>query len=867
MNLSELQFRINYNSYEQDIIRDFYVPALSNALHYDRVSAFFDSKILALYSSGIEALYAHQGRIRFIFSQKVSPKDYDLMCEGYSKRAEAILMENLKVQPLNEVERERLSNLAFLIEKGLVDIKIAFTKEGILHDKYGLIYDDMYCIYFRGSNNETVAAIEQNHESFEVSCSWNHEPLENKKIQQAKLNFERMWNNQEPRMMVLPIPDVVKEHLLSYSKNRLYMEGKEYPQNALIANLDDTNNLILINSLTDYDLLVDYDYTRFIKRHVTQITGNRLHFSTKSNYVLIKDILGYCEKSAAYNKYNFIVSENLKDFIDKKDIEIEKLRKLGTYIKGKNTLPPEDAKALFQKFDTFAEIVRREMQRVLYPQQMWDSFFITKMKKSANFSVPGAGKTSIVYGAFAYLNRLEERQVNKIVMVGPLNSFKAWKDEFKKCFGTKKNAKVLNIQDFSSKQQIHSLRLNSELYNLILINYEKLQSLQEVLNEIIDDKTMLVFDEVHKIKAVTGVRATAAKGICHNNKYTVILTGTPLPNSYVDLYNPLHLLFPDEYDAFFSYSPTVLKNADTKKAIQINRNIYPFFCRTTKKQLEVPAPNEDIRIVSSMTPEEKNLFSLIHHQYSHHPLTLYIRLLQASTNPHLLLNHLSQEDVYQFFDSEASDDEEEKIDIHNKGLVIDDSPVREPEFIKSLNMTSKFWQGIKLVQQLVSEGKQVIVWGIFTQTLEKIVKELTKREIKTHLIYGATPLQQREKMVDLFKNKEFPVLVTNPHTLAESVSLHETCHDAVYFEYSFNLTHMLQSRDRIHRVGLPQEQYTQYYYLFLSNPDSLEDSIDEKTYNRLKDKEKKMLATIEGQKLAPILFDSKEDLEYILSKK
>lgn len=28
------------------------------------------------------------------------------------------------------------------------------------------------------------------------------------------------------------------------------------------------------------------------------------------------------------------------------------------------------------------------------------------------------------------------------------------------------------------------------------------------------------------------------------------------------------------------------------------------------------------------------------------------------------------------------------------------------------------------------------------------------------------------------------VLLTTPHTLAESVSLHSVCHDAIYFEYS-----------------------------------------------------------------------------------
>ena len=63
----------------------------------------------------------------------------------------------------------------------------------------------------------------------------------------------------------------------------------------------------------------------------------------------------------------------------------------------------------------------------------------------------------------------------------------------------------------------------------------------------------------------------------------------------------------------------------------------------------------------------------------------------------------------------------------------------------------------------------------------------------------------RARVIDSFKVGETSVLVTNPHTLAESVSLHGVCHDAVYFECSYNLVHLLQSKDRIHRLGLPQE--------------------------------------------------------------
>ena len=90
MRLSDLKFETNYNAYENDLVSDFYIKALSNAKKYDRVSAFFDSKIIALYATAIEKIYENDGKIRFIFSQQLTDEDYELMQKGYSNRGNDI---------------------------------------------------------------------------------------------------------------------------------------------------------------------------------------------------------------------------------------------------------------------------------------------------------------------------------------------------------------------------------------------------------------------------------------------------------------------------------------------------------------------------------------------------------------------------------------------------------------------------------------------------------------------------------------------------------------------------------------------------------------------------------------------------------
>ena len=117
-----------------------------------------------------------------------------------------------------------------------------------------------------------------------------------------------------------------------------------------------------------------------------------------------------------------------------------------------------------------------------------------------------------------------------------------------------------------------------------------------------------------------------------------------------------------------------------------------------------------------------------------------------------------------------------------------------------------------------------------------------------------------------FRSGQIQVLLTNPHTLAESVSLHSVCHDAVYFEYSYNLVHLLQSKDRIHRLGLPEGQYTQYYYLETGyQTDDGPWSMDQAIYDRLKEKEQIMLDAIDNHVLETMP-TSEEDLEIIFAK-
>lgn len=831
-----------------DIVEEFYNPVLSVAIQYDRVSAYFSSKALAAYAKGLSGLIHNGGKMRLIVSLEISEDDFESIKAGYNLREEIKdKIENSLEDDLSLEEEKNYSNLAHLISLGHVDVKIGFTKKGIFHSKFGLCKDsDGNVIYFTGSNNETEAAIQSNYEAFDVTASWLCSDFDIQKLYRAESEFEKLWNstNRDSFVYVKDINEIVRKKIIQFDKGRVILNTDTLTEDSLVLTYEN-DRIVLYDNLQSYQI-TSRDMA-ISQKLVPYYEGDYPNFSPELSYIEIQDVISILEKYAKRKKFNFIVSKSLKDFLTTMAYFIKERADYGKAIKYyEEELDPIVA----ERFNKFQDIVGAELERTLRPKQMWSAFFMCEMRNAANFSVPGAGKTSMVYGTFGYLNSQAVDKVDKIVMVGPKNSFLSWRDEFQANFGHKKGLKVLDVQ--KTKLSEFEFRLESGDRNLILVNYESLPKYESALSDIIDSRTMLVYDEVHKIKGLTSVRAQAAKRISVKAGYKYALTGTPIPNTYQDIYNLLNILYDDEYKIFFNFNKNDLKEPSPVMVEKINDKLYPFFWRTNKNELGVPAANEDDLVQVLASPEEQEVINLLYRKYGRSAFHLYIRLIQASANPELLLKSVDYIEMYGEEDNPWREMESDQIVFTEE----------EIELIKRVPKSSKYYAAIDLAKNLHAEGKQTIIWCMFVNTIDKVYQDLRLKGIKAGVIYGSTPQDERDKMIKAFKNKEIDVLVTNPHTLAESVSLHHTCHDAIYLEYSFNLTHMLQSRDRIHRLGLKDTDYTQYYYFMLQGNEGERNTIDERIYHRLKEKEKRMIDAIERGVLEP---DPEVDLEEIIA--
>lgn len=855
--LNDLNLKPGYTTEKDNISEVFFNPCLSESISYDRVAGYFSSSSLKYLTKGIQNLISKNGKYRLIISDEISEKDYNAIKEGYYNREHLIdeTMEKLNLEKYKSLEdKQNLANLAYLITIGLVDIKIGFILDGLFHAKFGIMSDkEDNLIYFTGSANETENAMINNYENIDIKKSWIHQS-EKEYILEKQKYFNELWNgvHKSRILYVTELNDRIKYKIKENNKGGLVIDKQIFEEKSIVLLLDN-NRLKLINNLEE-KLAKSRQIDRLVRKY--DLDTETLYFKNNLNYKDVEYIIAQLLEHEKRRKQRVVIGDSVYKYIESSKFEINEVSKMGLLIKSQDN-------SIVNYMNQFNKIVDKEFsdKYSLRSIQKWVSYYMTRMNRVANFSVPGSGKTAMVYGTFAYLSSLEIDEVSQIIMIGPKNSFLSWKDEFNKFFEGKRQLKVLDIHapGFLEEDFIRS----PKSYDLILVNYESLPKYRKYLEKIVDSRSMLVFDEVHKIKNPESLRASCAIDLAAKAKYRYVLTGTPIPNTYLDIWNLLHILYDDEYTDYFDMSKQELSSADILDQEKLNEKLAPFFWRVTKDDLNIPNALPDNIYKLRASDQEQAILNLLWKKYRHVPLKLYIRLIQFSSNPQLLSSNIVRS---MFFDnSECHDNENKKDDMlfefedEMEDDIRDLYSADEIALLNSVKTTRKFEAAMNKVNDLVSQRKTVIVWCIFVDTIQKVVRYCRDRGHDVMYIDGSVHSQDRESIIKNFQNRDFDVLVTNPHTLAESVSLHTACHDAIYLEYSFNLTHMLQSRDRIHRYGLKPEETTSYYYFMLEGQEGACNTIDEKIYNRLKEKEETMLRAIETDLLVPEYSENEKD--------
>jgi len=482
--------------------------------------------------------------------------------------------------------------------------------------------------------------------------------------------------------------------------------------------------------------------------------------------------------------------------------------------------------------DDLIDITVLSLKRQLTDFQLRDLTALMRMPNGANFSVPGAGKTSTTLALWALLR--SKQIVEKLLVVCPRSAFESWATEPERLF-----LNPVRTSQFTSEIVDASVEI-------LYVNFEQLENdhrLTRLKKWVLRNDAMLVIDEAHRVKAGSrSIRWRSCKTLATVSKRTDLLTGTPLPHGHEDLRNLLKLAWQN------------LSNRDLSESTLRIMKRGGVFVRTTKRELGLP-PMEVSQVTIPMSTLQREIYSALRRNFASifqiavHEESFFARrgravmsLLAAASNPGLLLR---QDDDLAFL-----------------GLVW---PPREitpgSELMKLMEryarheMPPKYKWVTQYVANAHAAGRKTLVWSSFVGNLEAIRVALDK--FGPAVIHGAISPEDRISELHRFRNDpNCAVLITNPQTLGEGINLHEVCHEAIYIDRSFNAAHYLQSIDRIHRLGLKPDQTTKVFVLVTEN------SIDESADRRLATKIARLGKQLDDEGLVQLSLPSGEDDEF-----
>ncbi len=604
----------------------------------------------------------------------------------------------------------------------------------------------------------------------------------------------------------------------------------------------------------------------FSNRRAARYLKDNLQFNLVDNSIMIETdndinkcidrVKKICEYISAELSFSGLVSEAVNNYAleEAKFMEFAKQARL-----------IRDNHCDKNDFVAFVNSVSENLpSRSLYELQLLSAYHLAFSQNACNFSVPGAGKTSVVYGAFAYLSNLpkdDKKFVNKLLIISPLSAFGPWELEYEECFGQKPSTKRLNgkmsVED--KKQYLYSL----DSAKITLLSYASISALRdELIYFLKNNHVMVVLDEAHKIKNTNGgITASSVLDIASYCSARVVLTGTPAPNGYEDLYNLYKFIWPTK--KVLPFEVYQLKDmSKTESDIRVDTllsAIKPFFIRVKKSDLGIPPATEHEPIIVPMGEIQRRIYDVIEKKYMSDIVNnrdsrfrqdlvkaRLLRMMQAATNPNLLSVPLRNFAAFENFDADI--------------VTEDNSLIHDILQYASTENPTKFVKAKEIIEGIIHNDGKVIVWAIYVKNILDFEAYLNSCGIPCKTLYGATPvstgdddddeIETREKIIEEFHkpNSSFNVIIANPFAVSESISLHKVCHNAIYMERSFNAAHFIQSKDRIHRYGLKPRVVTNYYYLLS------EDSVDSVINERLNAKERRLREIIESMPIP--LFDN-----------
>ena len=347
-------------------------------------------------------------------------------------------------------------------------------------------------------------------------------------------------------------------------------------------------------------------------------------------------------------------------------------------------------------------------------------------------------------------------------------------------------------------------------HDFVIINYDILKNFHDSKKK--DDSQILasnfdlvVIDEAHYIKNAQAQRTKLINDIVKKVDRLWLLTGTPMTSRPIDYYNLLSLVD----------SP-------------VAKNWMAYVIRYCSGYQFKVGPRKVWNVMGSSNLEElrERTSNTITRRLKEDVLDLPDKII---TPVYLRLKSKDYEELMGEYSNwyEKNPDE-------SKSLTVQFTKLTK---VRQVVANEKISQTIELAENILEQGKKVIIFCNFTDSLNQIVQHFGKSAVK---VDGSMTKQDRQFSVDQFQeNEKIKVFVGN--IKAAGVGLTLTAAEAVIMnDLSFLPSDHAQAEDRAYRFG-QKNNVLVYYPIF-------ENTIEGVIYDILNNK-KQVIATVMGDNL------------------
>ena len=348
-----------------------------------------------------------------------------------------------------------------------------------------------------------------------------------------------------------------------------------------------------------------------------------------------------------------------------------------------------------------------------------------------------------------------------------------------------------------------------QAHDIVVTSYALIRRDAERYRELEFDTVAL--DEAQHIKNRQTQNAQAVKAV--RARQRIVLTGTPLENSVLDLWSIFDFLMPGYLgtakDFRERYELPIAKEKDAKAQTRLARRLRPFMLRRLKKEVasDLPAKLEQVSFCE-LTPDQRSVYQQVIEASRKEVLeavgaqgvaksrmvvlTALLRLRQVCCDLRLLKLEKRSDGVMGSWSDAPTD----------PTLQPSNTPSLHPPItppVPSSSSSGKLDMFGELLEEVIDGGHRLLVFSQFVGMLTLLKEKLAAEGIEFCYLDGSTT--DRAGVVDRFQtNATIPVFLIS--LKAGGVGLNLTGADTVvHFDPWWNPAVEDQATDRAHRIG------------------------------------------------------------------